>query len=216
MKWRVLMGLGVTLMACARDSSPPQTQLRDAAGDEEPEVVPEDPAPAQEDEGGTGTQPPPDAGVDPEPAQDAGSGTAACTGTEPAGSVDVSGATFSAVSVNRGGNVVSVAPGDTVSVAFKYTLSIDACAAVALPTVSPRVGFAEGATACTPTGTLCVAIPGTSRATDATLSLTAPSEPGEYGIYGALEHGTTFNGGECDPYAGPPDESTRIATVCVE
>jgi hypothetical protein len=219
MKWRVLLGLSVTMLACARDSSPPATQLRDAAGDDDPEATPEDPPPAKDDDGGagTGTPPPPDASVDPEPAEDAGTGAPACTGTEPDSSVDVSGATFSAVSVNRRGNVVSVAPGATVSVTFDYALSIDACAAVALPTVSPRVGFAEGATACTPTGTLCVAIiPGTSGTNDATLSLTAPSEPGEYGIYGALEHGTTFNGGECAPYDGPPDESRRIATICVE
>jgi hypothetical protein len=219
MKWRVLLGLSVTMLACARDSSPPATQLRDAAGDDEPEVTPEDPPPTNEYDGGAGTDtpPPPDPGGDPQPAEDAGTSLPACTSAEPPSSVEVAGATFSAVSVNRGGNRVSVAPGEAVSVAFEYALSIDACAAVALPTVSPRVGFAEGATACSPTGTLCVpVIPGTSGPGSATLVLTAPSEPGEYGLYGALEHGTTFNSGECNPYAGPPDESTRIATVCVE
>lgn len=213
MKWRVWLGWCVTMAACARDDSAPVIVVRDAGPDEEV-PAPEDPAPV--DAGGEPTVPDSVDAGEPEPEPDAASPAPECSGSAPDSRVDVGGATFSDVSVNGAGNRVTVASGERLSVELRYELALDACAAVALPTVSPRIGFAEGNTACSATGTLCVTIPGSSGGSSTTLTLTAPSAPGEYGVYGALEHGTTIGGGTCDPYGGTPDEATRIATVCVE
>jgi hypothetical protein len=125
--------------------------------------------------------------------------------------------TFTKVSIDGAGNRLSVAPGQEIEVAFAFTTELDSCASLPPLIVSARIGFAEGATACSEP-TSCVSLTG---ATSTSRMLTAPSEPGEYGIYGALENGRlldiSLGFDSCGmPFDSAPDEGTRIATVCVE
>lgn len=214
MKWRALWVVALSATACARDASLPGIALRDGSVADEPEASDE---PPEDDAAAETPNPEPakdggDAGEPVTPGEDAGGSP--CTGPVPPRSVDVGDATFTSVSVNGAGNRVSVAAGESLAVSFDYAPT---CGLTTIPTVSPRIGFAEGPTACAETGALCVPIISvTAGASGAPLTLTAPSEPGEYGIYGALEHGTTFSGGVCDPYPRAPAESARIATICVD
>jgi len=127
--------------------------------------------------------------------------------------VDLGSANITAVDVGGAGNVATVAPGESVQVAFTYTLTIEACATIALPTISARIGFERGATACSD---LKTCLPPSTQSV--TLTLDAPTAPGEYGVYGALEHGAIGGfGSACGKAFSPvPDEAARIATLCVQ